>query len=366
MPYEILDNRNNDNLEKGLFASLSAIQANQFGREIFSTVIKFKDLAEFLEIFPEVQRDIIPRKVASIRNYILSSNTENLRFFSSITVSCKGTAFYDKQNKRLALDVANTKLSINDGQHRTEAIRTALLRLEQDFSKSKDKDKTTRIREQIDALEEMAIPMVIFNGLNESQEKQLFHDLNSLAQRPSKNANIKLSQTDYFARLARELADYNRYLKHYGVEKEKGSIHKNNPNTILLTSLYKSLKILYKQDDIFDENSYQKCFEEANSWLNDVLGVLPSDLNSKGKYVLEKSYGLTSIFKFVSAMIKEEKSREFIVGVIAGIDYDIHNKEWETYGGKISSFGNIEFTGGTNGGFRAIFNLLMDKSNTIE
>lgn len=117
MPYEILDNRNNTDLEKGLFASLPAIKGEQFGREIYSTLIKFKDLEDFLEVFPEVQRDIIPRKVKAVRRYILSASEENLRFFSSITVTIRGNAFYDSANKRLALDVANSKMSINDGQH---------------------------------------------------------------------------------------------------------------------------------------------------------------------------------------------------------------------------------------------------------
>ncbi|MFJ7982361.1 DNA sulfur modification protein DndB [Lysinibacillus xylanilyticus] len=361
MAYEILDNRNNTDLEQGLFASLTAIKGEQFGRELYSSVIKFKDLSDFLEIFPEVQRDIIPRRVASIRKYILSESPDNLRFFTSITVSCKGFALYDSTNKRLALDVANTKLSINDGQHRFEAIRTTLLQLEEDFKKSKDKEKTEELRNKIDRLEEMVIPIVLFNGLSETQEKQLFHDLNSLAQRPNKNANIKLNQTDYYAKLSRELAEYNRYLKHYGVETEKMSIFRNNKNTILLTTVYKSLRYLFssRTHSINDEN-YQSYFDKANKWFDDVFRVLPNDLNTKEKYILDKSYGITSIFRFITKMTDIGVNKETILLAIGKIDYKDTNEVWKQYGGTLNSRGRMAFSGSTNGGERAFLSYLAD------
>lgn len=361
MAYDILDNRNNTDMEKGYFASLTAVKGEQFGREVFSSIIKFKDLADFLEIFPEVQRDIIPRKVASIRRYILSESDENLRFFSSITVSCKGHAFYDGTNKRLALDVANTKLSINDGQHRFEAIRSTLAKLEKDFQKSKDKEKTERIKEKIDRLQEMVVPIVIFNGLEESEEKQLFHDLNNLAQRPSRNANIKLSQTDYIAKISREVADSNQHLIRIGVEKEKGSIHRNNPNTVLLTSIYNSVKYIVKsKESEINENTYPSIYNEVNFWFNNVFETLPHDLDVKGKYVLDKSYGIPSIFKFIAYMLNIGASREAILDAIGKVDYQATNKVWEQYGGRINTYGRLEFSGSTSGGERAIYNILLD------
>lgn len=366
MAYEILDNRNNTDMEKGLFASLSAIQGYQFGREIYSSVIKFKDLADFLEIFPSVQRDIIPRKVASIRKYILTATDENLRFFSSITVSCKGYAFYDSTNKRLAIDVANTKLSINDGQHRFEAIKTTLEYLENEFRKSKNKERTKEIREKIDRLEEMVVPIVIFNGLCENQEKQLFHDLNNLAQRPSRSANIKLNQTDYIARISREVANINSYLIKYGVEKEKASIHKNNPNTILLTTIYNSLKLLFKlREKEINEDNLQQFIDVANKMFEVIFEVLPDDINTKGKYVLEKSYGMNALFRFVATMLVEGESMDNIVSVIKNTDFSIYNTEWKKYTGKFNEYGNLEFSGGSGGGNRSIYNMLHDKLKNL-
>ncbi|MEK1828926.1 hypothetical protein AAAC51_07200 [Priestia megaterium] len=46
--------------------------------------------------------------------------------------------------------------------------------------------------------------------------------------------------------MAREVSETNRYFKHYGVEYDKMSIHKNNPNTILLTTIYNCIKEMFK------------------------------------------------------------------------------------------------------------------------
>ena len=366
MAYEVLDNRNNTDLEKGFFATLSAIKGTQFGRDVYSTMIKFKDLADFLEIFPDVQRDIIPRKVASIRRYIMTEE-DNLRFFSSITVSCKGYVLYDEVNKRLALDVANTKLSINDGQHRFEAVKSTLQQLENDFQKSKDKKKTEKIREKINRLEQMVLPVVIFNGLTEREEKQLFHDLNNLAQRPSKSANIKLNQTDFLSRLARDISEQNEFMVKYGVEKEKSSIHQNNPNTILLTTVYNSVKLLFKsRENTITEENYNEFLQEGLQWFDDIFGALPKDIDTKGKYILDKGYGFTSIFRFIATMNEKEVEREKVIKTIDKSDFRVSSKEWTYYGGTINKFGRIEFTGGSNGGYRAIYKMLMDKSRTIK
>src|SRR5690606_25575162 len=240
---EILDKQKTD-LEMTQFATLSAIKGTQFGKDVYSSILKFNDLSEFLEIFPNVQRNIVPRKVNSIKRYImngLEQGDERLHFFSAVTVTCKATLYYDEKNMRCAIDTHRSKLSINDGQHRFQAISDLIVKLENDFLKSRDKLKQAKLRKQISTLKEMVIPIVIFDDLSEVEEKQLFYDLNNLAQRPSRNANIRLNQTDMFSRIARELATENRYLKHFGVEMDKMSIiGANNPNTILLSTIYAS------------------------------------------------------------------------------------------------------------------------------
>lgn len=361
-------------LETRQMAQLSAIKGKQFGKDVYSSVIKFKDLAKFLEIFPSVQRDINPRKVASIRRYILSGlddKESNMRFFSSMTVTCKGTLFYDEHKNRVAIDTQESKLSINDGQHRHEAIITALEHLEREFVKSKDKLKTSRIQELIFDLREMTIPVIIFDGLSEPQEKQMFHDLNNLAQRPSRNANIRLNQTDLYSKMARELADTNKYFIHYGVEVDKMSISgKNNPNTILLTTIYASIKEILGVDlrynkDFLSEENYDEVKVTVDNTFSEMFYALPPDIDTRSKYIIDKSYTIKAITRFIcharnhlDLQLKDEE----IFNIISSVDWTYNIDQWAKYGGVKGQDENIVFGGGNGGGFKAIYSILMDKA----
>jgi DNA sulfur modification protein DndB len=366
------------NLEERTFATLKAIKGRQFGKDVYSSVIKFEDLSNFLEIFPSVQRDIIQRKVGSLRRYILSGlekdNSVNMRFFSAVTVTCKGTIYYTDASSRMGIDIYESKLSINDGQHRFEAIKTAIEYLEQEFVKSKDKMKTARIKEWLDELKNMVIPVVIFDGLTEREEKQLFHDLNNLAQRPSRNANIRLNQTDLFSKMARELATENKYFKHYGVEMDKMSIHPNNENTILLSTIYASIKEIlgseYKYNHGFlNDKNYQGFKKRVEDTFNKLFFVLPPDIDTKGKYLTEKSYAIRAISRFICHArnhLDLQLSDDDIFGIIKGIDWSYDLDKWSLYGGMKGSTGTIVFGGGSGGGFRAVYSALMDKATSID
>ncbi|HDX9663327.1 TPA: DGQHR domain-containing protein [Bacillus cereus] len=364
-------------LELNSFATLSSIRGKQFGREVFSTVIKFNDLVKFLEIFPQVQRDIVPRKVASIRRYILTgleSNNNEMRFFSAVTVSCKGTMFYDEVKHRVAIDTNESKLSINDGQHRFEAIRTAIEYLEREFVKCKDKNKEAKLKSMIDGLHNMIIPVVIFNGLSEEEEKQLFHDLNNLAQRPSKSANIRLNQTDLFSRMSRELADEDKYLKHYGVERDKVSIHPRNPNTILLTSIYNSIKALLDNEYKFDKNfltegNYDKHKAMVSDTFNKMFFALPPDLDTKEKYITDKSFTFKAICKFICharTYLELKLSDDEIFDIIKSTDWTNTVEAWSKYGATLSKSGQTVFGGGMHGGYKAVYDSLMDKAKAMK
>lgn len=374
---EILDKQKTD-LELTQFATLSAIKGQQFGRDIYSTVIKFNDLHEFLEIFPEVQRDIIPKKVKSIKRYIRSGLEENsdniMRFFSAVTVTCKATIFYDERNHKCAIDTFNSKLSINDGQHRFESISELIIDLEEEFAKSKDKERTGKLRRMINQLKEMVIPMVIFDGLTEAEEKQLFHDLNNLAQRPSRNANIRLNQTDYFSQIARELAVENRYLVHYGVEMDKMSISGNqNPNTILLSTIYASSKEFLGLESrhkaqILNDGNYEEIKQFISETYDKLFFALPNDINVRHKYLLEKSFAVKAIARFICHArnhLDLQLEDEEIFGIIENVDWSYNLSEWSKYGGIEGTDGNIVFGGGAGAGHRAVYMMLIEKATKV-
>ncbi len=352
-------------------ATISGIKGKQFGREVFTTVLKFKDLMDFLQVFPDVQRDIVPRRVSKIKMYVLSGveNPYSMRFFSGITVTARGNIFYDESQKKVAIDTRNSKLSINDGQHRFYGISEAIRELQGRINKVKDKAVRGKYRDLLENLKEMVIPIVIFNNLTEEEEKQLFHDLNNLAQRPSRNATIRLAQTDIFSRLARELAESNRYLKHYGIEFNKMSIKSNNPNTILLTTVYAITKLLYwyeyKKDYSFiNEDNYEEFKAKTNDTLNEMFYNLPPDIDTKGKYVLEKNYALKGIAKFIHhARHDLHKDDKEIFEAISKVKWEIDIDYWGKYGAFLSNTGLIQFSGNGEGGITSILTACVDNLN---
>ena len=368
---EILDAKKTD-LELSQFATLSAIKGRQFGKDVYSSLIKFNDLDEFLQVFPSVQRNIVPRKVNSIKRYVLSGlkgeREQSMRFFSAVTVTCKSTIYYDDKNNRCAIDTHDAKLSINDGQHRFEAIRQLIIKLEHDFLKAKDSEKVAELKRMIEELKEMVVPVVIFDDLSESEEKQLFHDLNNLSQRPSRNANIRLNQTDLFSKMARELAESNRYLTHYGVEMDKMSISGNNKNTILLSTLYESTKELLGFDKryadlILNDDNYNSVKEYVNEIFDKLFFVLPSDINERGKYMIDKNFTVIAISRFINHVKENEElgiKEEEMFKIIQDTDWTYTLKNWSKYGGVKASNGNIVFGGGSAAGFKAVYSKLMD------
>lgn len=330
------------NLEINNYATISGVRGKQFGREIFSSVILFKDLITFLSVFPEVQREVSERKINSIKKYVLSGlkdlrnnkkRKKIMRFFSSITVTARGNIFYNEEDQRLAIDTKNSKLSINDGQHRFYGINEAIGELNAMYNRAEDENGRNTILADLDELKNMIIPIVIFNGIDETEEKQLFHDLNNLAQRPSRSATIRLAQTDLYSKLSRELAEKNKYLSSFGVEMDKMSIHRKNKNFILLTTIYFIVhELIDTGKETFCEDTYNFYREGIDQVFDRIFESLPEDVNVKGKYLLERSYAFKGIVKFIVAAQKEGIKDDVIYEAIKETDWTNNITTWSPYG----------------------------------
>lgn len=368
--YELTHKKEDLDLNLDMFAQVGGVRGRQFGKDVYVTVLKFKDLDKFLESFPNVQRGMNKNRIKEIKKYILSaigSQEESfMRFFNSVTVTCRGTMIYDEEKRTVLIDT-QSKLSINDGQHRVEGIKEAIGELEKLIEKTKDLNDRRVIEESLEELKEMIVPVTIFNGLTEGQEGQLFHDLNNLPRRPSRNANIRLSQTDLFAKMSREVSMENKYLSHYGVEMDKQFITGNkNENTFLLSTVYMSIKYLLDTNLTLDKSflkkkNYDRVKSEINKTFELILEKLPSDMDVKGKYVIDKSYTLTGICKFVSYandnMLFADK--EDIYTVIGKLNWSYKNKDWLKYGAIKGKGDNIIFSA-TSSGIKGIFSYLLD------
>ena len=356
----------NTELAVNQYATISAIKGNQFGREVFSAVLQFKDLAKFLEVFPEVQRTASIRKISQIKTYIMSylEDKTNLRFFSGITVTARGNVFYDSNTKTVAIDTVSSKLSINDGQHRYGGVLATIEELNRKLSKARSKEQHDLYQRYLKELNEMVIPVVLFNSISEEEEKQLFYDLNSLSTRPSRSSTIRLSQSDLFSKLAREIARENHYLLKYGVEYHKMSIHQNNPNTILLTSVYDFCRGLYHQElkvnsEFLTEKNYANTKKRVATTLDKMFKVLPQDLHVKDKYVTSRSYTLRGICRFIYECQNDLTIKdEHIYKAIEKINWHQDILYWSSYGGSESPTGSLQFGGHGEGGVLSIYTAL--------
>jgi DNA sulfur modification protein DndB len=353
------------------FAQLGGIRGKQFGKDVYITTVKFKDVDKFLESFPEVQRGMNKNRAKDIKKYILTalfSNEElDYRFFNSVTATCRGTMIYDEDKRTVLIDT-QSKLSINDGQHRIAGIKEAMSEMKERIERTTDLNDRRELENKLEILSEMVIPVTVFNGISEEQESQLFHDLNNLPRRPSRNANIRLSQTDLFARMAKDISNENKYFQHYGVEMDKQFISGKNENVFLLSTIYNSIKHLLNANLILDKSflkrrNYDRVKSEVNRQFERILEQLPSDMDVKGKYIIDKSYTLAGICRFV-AYANENllfADKEDIYKVIKDTNWSYKNTDWLKYGGIRGKGDNIIFSA-TSSGVKGIFNSLVDKA----
>lgn len=337
-------------LKTGNFATLQAVKGVQFGREIYSSLIKFRDLRDFLEVFPEVQRDLTPSKVGKIKTYIMSGldDDEMLRFFSAVTCTCKSNIFYDEVSGRMAIDTHSSKLSINDGQHRFYGIAETVDFLRRMEVNGRSAEDRMRYKVWAERLEEMVIPLVIFNQISEREEKQLFADLNNLASRPSRSATIRLSQTDLFAQMANQLAKNNKFMLDYGIEYEKSSIGGKNPNLLLLTTIYLSTKELLKEfgrgglvSFNLSAEDYESTYVYINDTFNEVFRALPYDIQNKNVYIAHKHFSFKGIMRYIRKARQQSVPEPLIFAAIKNVDWSVNLEYWGEYGATMAKKSNV-------------------------
>ena len=349
------------------FAGISALRGRQFGREIYTALVPFRDLQDFLKVFPEVQRGVSKSKVNSVRKYVLSSLNDQfaMRFFSSITATARGGMFYDEVTHRVAINTKESRLSINDGQHRFYGVSEAIRTIRGMINKSKDKDERISLTNNLKTLEEMVIPLVIFNQISEREEKQLFHDLNNLAQRPTRSATIKLAQTDNTAVMARELSTENKYLHAAGVEMDKNFIKGDNPNKVLLTTVYQTIRALLKDQLAGKREISRSNYDQYKSYVDksitEIFHALPDDILSHNSSMLRRASTLRTLATFVYKGRNVYKFEDAtIFDAIRGVNWYEEIDFWQSYGGYISRTGSLSLGNGKNND-QNIMSALLDQ-----
>ena len=169
-----------------------AIRGIQAGREFYVAMCPLKIIPKLFvftdfDLPPELraQRTLRATRIPAIKNYILNNPKDYI--FSSLTASVDGTMKFEstpslgKDGKLGRLYVSmESRLLINDGQHRRQAIEEAL-------------------KENPDLAHEM-ISVVFFEDKGLVRSQQMFSDLNKNAVKPTKSLNILYDHRDEFAK----------------------------------------------------------------------------------------------------------------------------------------------------------------------
>ncbi|MDF9412478.1 DGQHR domain-containing protein [Brevibacillus laterosporus] len=349
--------------------SFKGSKGNQFGRNTYVTMIPFNKIESFFKVFPEVQRKLSKPRAKSIAKYILDGiDKKRMTFLSAITVTCKNEIQYNEEESTIDVDIS-TVFSINDGQHRSEAIKLAITTLKNNIENSNNHNEREKLIEKLNILENMTIPVVIFTGIDQKGEQQLFHDLNLLAGKPNKSIALNFDSSDLYNRLAKYLTKNNEQLLRLNIETEKTQIRGNNNQIMVLSTLRNMLCYIITGTNIDKEgtlnietyNEFQNTLDEITNLL---FEVLPADASNREKYIIGTAATIQGIGKYLNEVIYNKNNLDWQSEIkkLSTIDWSHSSSVWEGYGGSyIPEKNKFVFTGtsaGINGVYEALTNAL--------
>ena len=218
--------------------------------EFLVKIFKYEDPA--LPPAMRTQRVLNKSRIPEMRDYVLSGNYT----FSALTPSIDGQFEFSPINKSsqvgtLKID-ATSKIIINDGQHRREALIKAL--------------------ELKPELRNEHIVIVFYQAEGLEQAQQIFTDLNKHAIRPTKSLNILFDNRENFSKIVREtITEVEGFSGR--TELEKTTISNRSKNLYTLSGIYSSIEELTRNTKLNEEelkklavNFYSAACASIDEW----------------------------------------------------------------------------------------------------
>lgn len=295
-------------MKNNYYYSFSSIKGKQAKRDYFIIMCPLSIISKLFifneeELPPEhrAQRILNKARIPEMASYIINNPSDYV--FSSLTASIDGEFEFtplnaDIDDKIGILKVSmDSRLLINDGQHRRAAIEEAL--------------KTSPELSN----ETISVVLFIDEGLKRSQ--QIFADLNKHAINVSKSIGILYDSRDPIANITRSLIEENKYLKYY-TDKENVSLSKFSPKLFTLSNINElNKKLLYKLDIPYEEQvKFAKGF-----WR------ILCDNMEEWKFVFNKqlsSHLFRSDYVSANGVVLEA------LGIVGNYLYKNHNTEWKS------------------------------------
>jgi len=307
-----------------------AIRGVQAGHEFYVVMCPLKIIPKLFifndyDIPPELraQRILRESRIPAIKNYIL--NNPNDYIFSSLTASVDGTMKFTpapslgQDGKLGRLYVAmDSRLLINDGQHRRKAIEEAL-------------------KERPDLGHEM-ISVVFFQDTGLKRSQQMFSDLNKNVVKPTKSLNILYDHRDEFSKFIVSLVNIVEIFEGR-VELEKTSISNRSTKVFTLSGISDAtLRFLRKSRvgaKISDEEKslVKEFWEEVTKNMPEWQLLLENKITP---FELRKGFinthtNLLNALGIVGNVIREQHPdnwKEKIRG-LKNVDWSRSNPDWE-------------------------------------
>lgn len=241
-------------MKSKFYYTFPAIRGRQANRDFFVIMCPMGILSKLFifnedELPPEhrAQRILNKSRIPEIATYIVTNPSDYV--FSSLTSSMDGEFEFTPLNESFDDKIGTLKVSmdsrmlINDGQHRRAAIEEAL--------------------KAAPELAEETISVVLFidEGLKRSQ--QIFADLNKHAVNVSKSIGILYDSRDPISMITKELLETNKNLNYF-TDKENASIGKFSAKLFTLSSINETNKKLLNKLTISDEEKLKFTLEFWN------------------------------------------------------------------------------------------------------
>lgn len=234
-------------MQNNFFYTFPAIKGKQATRDFFIIMCPLAILSKLFifnddELPPEyrAQRILNKSRIPMITSYILDNMEDYV--FSSVTASIDGKFEFCPLDKNFDENIGNLKVAmdsrllINDGQHRRAAIEEAL-KVDPNLGN-----------------ETISVVLFIDEGLKRSQ--QIFADLNKHAVNVSKSIGILYDSRDPVAMITKLLLEENNYLKYY-TDKENPSLSKFSSKLFTLSSINETNKKLVYKLNVNDDRTLQ-------------------------------------------------------------------------------------------------------------
>ena len=306
-----------------------AIRGIQAGHEFYVAMCPLKIIPKLFifndhDIPPELraQRTLRNTRIPAIKNYILNNPTDYI--FSSLTASVDGTikftpaASLGEQGKLGRLYISmESRLLINDGQHRRKAIEEAL-------------------KERPELGHDM-ISVVFFQDKGLKRSQQMFSDLNKNAVKPTKSLNILYDHRDSFSNFIVNLANTIDVFQGR-VELEKTAISNRSTKfftlngiseaTMKFLGISKGRKVSEDEVKIIRE-FWAEVARNMPEWQLLIQGKVSASELRKG-YVNSHTNLLNALGIFGNILIKEYPDEwKSLISRLKRINWSRDNEEWE-------------------------------------